>query len=275
LDKRGQKKKGENMNELQIIEYSNQRVLTTQQLAEVYETSETNIKTNFNRNKERFVAGKHYYVLKGDDLKEFKRMVTNSNDPSIKFASILYLWTEKGADRHCKILDTDKAWEQFDNLEDTYFKVKEMFDIPKSLPEALRKLADEVELTAKLQLENKIKDQQIGELQPKADYCDLILKSKSLCTINAIAKDYGMSAVTMNKKLHELGVQYKQGGIWLLYHKYQSKGYTQSETIEFNHTDGRPDTRMHTKWTQKGRLFLYELLKAHDILPMIERDENG
>ena len=79
----------------------------------------------------------------------------------------------------------------------------------------------------------------------------------------------------MNKKLHELGVQYKQGGIWLLYHKYQSKGYTQSETIEFNHTDGRPDTRMHTKWTQKGRLFLYELLKAHDILPMIERDENG
>ena len=263
------------MNELQIIEYSNQRVLTTQQLAEVYETSETNIKTNFNRNKERFVAGKHYYVLKGDDLKEFKRMVTNSNDPSIKFASILYLWTEKGADRHCKILDTDKAWEQFDNLEDTYFKVKEMFDIPKSLPEALRKLADEVELTAKLQLENKIKDQQIGELQPKADYCNLILKSKSLCTINAIAKDYGMSAVTMNKKLHELGVQYKQGGIWLLYHKYQSKGYTQSETIEFNHTDGRPDTRMHTKWTQKGRLFLYELLKAHDILPMIEREENG
>ena len=130
------------MNELQIIEYSNQRVLTTQQLAEVYETSETNIKTNFNRNKERFVAGKHYYVLKGDDLKEFKRMVTNSNDPSIKFASILYLWTEKGADRHCKILDTDKAWEQFDNLEDTYFKVKEMFDIPKSLPEALRKMCE-------------------------------------------------------------------------------------------------------------------------------------
>ncbi|WP_317286405.1 ORF6N domain-containing protein, partial [Absiella sp. AM27-20] len=68
LDKRGQtQQKGENMNELQIIEYSNQRVLTTQQLAEVYETSETNIKTNFNRNKERFVAGKHYYVLKGDD----------------------------------------------------------------------------------------------------------------------------------------------------------------------------------------------------------------
>lgn len=259
------------MEELQIIEYSNQRVLTTQQLAEVYETSVDNIKKNFQRNKERFIEGKHYYLLKGEDLKDFKNLVTNS--PLVdKRAPQLYLWTEKGADRHCKILDTDKAWEQFDNLEDTYFKVKEMFEMPKSLPDALRKLADEVELTAKLQLENKIKDQQIRELKSKSDYCDLILKSKSLCTINAIAKDYGMSAVTMNKKLHELGVQYKQGSIWLLYHKYQSKGYTQSETIEFNHTDGRPDTRMHTKWTQKGRLFLYELLKAHDILPMIERD---
>lgn len=263
------------MNELQIIEYSNQRVLTTQQLAEVYETDVNNIQKNFANNKERFVEGKHYHLLKGDELKDFKKRLPNDIQQPLKFVPQLILWTEKGADRHCKILDTDKAWEQFDNLEDTYFKVKEMFDIPKSLPEALRKLADEVELTAKLQLENKIKDQQIGELQPKADYCDLILKSKSLCTINAIAKDYGMSAVTMNKKLHELGVQYKQGGIWLLYHKYQSKGYTQSETIEFNHTDGRPDTRMHTKWTQKGRLFLYELLKAHDILPMIERDKNG
>ena len=91
-------------------------------------------------------------------MKAFKNRV---NDIYLvgKNANQLILWTEKGADRHCKILDTDKAWEQFDNLEDTYFKVKEMFDIPKSLPEALRKLADEVELTAKLQLENKIKDQ--------------------------------------------------------------------------------------------------------------------
>lgn len=252
------------------VTYSNERVLTTQQLAQVYETSVDNIKMNFNRNKNRFIEGKHYHMLKGDELREFKSKVTNSYSVP-KNVNALILWTEKGADRHCKILDTDKAWEQFDNLEETYFRVKEQLTLPKSLPEALRAYADQIEKNEKLQLDNKIKDQQIGELKPKADYCDLILKSKALSTINAIANDYGMSAIAMNRKLHELGVQYKEGNIWLLYRKYQDKGYTQSQTIDITHSDGTPDTTMHTKWTQKGRLFLYELLKANDILPMIER----
>ena len=107
-----------------VVEFSNERVLTTQQLAEVYETDVKNIQTNFNRNKDRFIEGKHYYILQGEELKNFKiSLPTESRQPS-KFAPQLILWTEKGADRHCKILDTDKAWEQFDNLEDTYFRVK-------------------------------------------------------------------------------------------------------------------------------------------------------
>ena len=114
------------MNGLKIIEHEGIRVLTTKQLAEVYETTETNIKTNFNRNKERFIEGRDYYCLKGNALKEFKNRVTDSNDPSIKYASVLYLWTERGANRHSKILDTDKAWQQFDVLEETYFKVRSM-----------------------------------------------------------------------------------------------------------------------------------------------------
>ena len=110
---------------LQIIEHEGIRVLTTQQLAEVYETSETNIKTNFNRNKERFIEGRDYYLLKGNVLKEFKNCVTISNavDPR---TPQLYLWTERGANRHSKILDTDMAWKQFDILEETYFKVKKL-----------------------------------------------------------------------------------------------------------------------------------------------------
>lgn len=142
-----------NTKDLLVIEYSNQRVLTTQQLAEVYETSTDNIKKNFQRNKDRFLEGRHYYLLKGDDLKVFKNQVTQS--PLVnKHATQLYLWTEKGADRHCKILDTNKAWEQFDNLEDTYFRVKESFSLPHTFAQALRAYADQVEQNEKLQLQN-------------------------------------------------------------------------------------------------------------------------
>lgn len=116
-------------------------------------------------------------------------------------------------------------------------------------------------------------DQQIKELKPKADYTDSILKSKSLVTITQIAKDYWMSGNRMNDILHDLGIQYKLARQWLLYAKYQSKGYTHSETVNITHTDGRQDVRMNTKWTQKGRLFLYEVLKNAGIFPLIERKE--
>ena len=116
-----------------------------------------------------------------------------------------------------------------------------------------------------------IQNQQISELKPKADYTDTILNSKSLMTITQIAKDYGMSGKQMNKILNQLGVQYKQNGQWLLYSKYQSKSYTSSETISFKHKDGKVETKLDTKWTQKGRLFLYDLLKQNEILPTIEQ----
>lgn len=115
------------------------------------------------------------------------------------------------------------------------------------------------------------KEQQIAELKPKADYTDRILQSKSLVNANQIAKDYGMSAQAFNKLLHKLGVQYMQGGQWLLYSKYHKKGYTSSETFEFERSNGTQDVNMRTKWTQKGRLFLYELLKKEEVLPLIEQ----
>lgn len=120
--------------------------------------------------------------------------------------------------------------------------------------------------------EIEIKNQIISELKPRADYTDLVLKSKSLVTINQIAQDYGMSAYAFNKALYKLGIQYKQSGQWLLYQQYRGKGYVQSETIYFKHSDGRPDVNMITKWTTKGRLFLYNILKENGILPTIEKD---
>ena len=119
--------------------------------------------------------------------------------------------------------------------------------------------------------ENAMQKQIIGELQPKANYVDRILQNRGLVTITQIAKDYGMSGYKLNKILHELGVQYKQGTQWLLYSKYHDKGYTHSYTVDIIRTDGREDVVMETKWTQKGRLFLYELLKSKDIYPTIEK----
>lgn len=113
----------------------------------------------------------------------------------------------------------------------------------------------------------------IGELKPKADYTDHILQNNGLVTITQIAKDYGMSGKAMNEKLHEFGIIYKLGGQWLLYSKYQAKGYTHSETVNITHSDGRSDVVMNTKWTQKGRLFLYQELKKHGILPVIEQNQ--
>lgn len=123
-----------------------------------------------------------------------------------------------------------------------------------------------------LTLQLSMKDQVIKELKPKADYTDTILKNKGLVTITQIAKDYGMSGTAMNETLHDLGVQYKQSGQWLLYTKYQDKGYTHSATINIIRKDGRPDITMNTKWTQKGRLFIYDLLKQQSILPLIEQE---
>lgn len=123
----------------------------------------------------------------------------------------------------------------------------------------------------KLKFESKKKDQIIGELKPKADYVDKILQNKSLIKVSSIAKDYGMSAYQMNRLLHELKIQYKQGDQWLLYANIQDKGYTSSETHVYPKKDGTTDVRLLTKWTQKGRIFLYEELKRNGYLPTIER----
>ena len=138
-----------------------------------------------------------------------------------------------------------------------------------------RAWADEMERNKKTieakSLQIAMQEQQIAELKPKADYTDEILKSTGTVNISQIANDYGMSAQSLNAFLAEHGVQYKQNGQWLLYSKYQSCGYTKSQTIPITLSDGRPDSRMHTQWTAKGRLFINDLLKRNGILPLMER----
>ncbi|MBQ9694858.1 MAG: phage antirepressor KilAC domain-containing protein [Oscillospiraceae bacterium] len=120
-----------------------------------------------------------------------------------------------------------------------------------------------------------VQSQQIAELQPKASYYDVVLNCKDLMSIGKIAKDFGKSAVWLNRWLHEKGIQYKQGGIWLLYQKYAEKGYTSTKTQSYNGSDGTVHSKVHTYWTQKGRLFLYDLLKENGFLPVIEQEKSA
>lgn len=150
------------------------------------------------------------------------------------------------------------------------YAIDDLLNNPDMAIAALQKLKEERQLRLQAQEEVAQKNQIIQELQPKATYYDLVLQNKSLVAISVIAKDYGMSAKKMNKILHELKIQFKQGNTWLLYQKYAGKGYTQSKT----HTIDADYSKMHTYWTQKGRLFLYDLLKnKKGILPLIEQKD--
>lgn len=148
------------------------------------------------------------------------------------------------------------------------YAVDELLDNPDAMIAVLQALKEEREKRKSLELTAAVQKQQIAELQPKACYYDLILQNKNTVPVTQIAKDYGMSGRKFNQLLHELGVQYKLRKTWLLYQEYAECGYTQSRTYVVD-----ADTSvMHTYWTQKGRLFLYELLKEHGILPLIERE---
>lgn len=154
------------------------------------------------------------------------------------------------------------------------YAMDELIENPDLAIKALTALKEEREKTKKLTETVAVQNQQISELKPKASYYDVVLNCKDLVSVTEIAKDYGKSARWLNEKLHELGIQFKQGSkIWLLYQKYADKGYTSTKTQTFNENDGNVHTRVHTYWTQKGRLFIYDLLKEQGILPLIENNQ--
>ena len=137
---------------------------------------------------------------------------------------------------------------------------------------AFTALKEERERRMALEEVAAIQKQQIAEMQPKATYYDVVLKCKDAVNISVIAKDYGWSAQKMNEYLHQKGVQYKQSDIWLLYQKHAGCGYTKTNTHIYKDGCGSEHTKVHTKWTQKGRLFIYSLLKADGIFPQIEME---
>lgn len=212
-------------------------------------------------------------------LKQFSVLTKLVNSDGKQYET--YIYNEKGIYEIIRKSQQPKADEFYDFVYDLLEKLRKGGlkvvqtepKLPSNYKEALIALLEKEEEREQLELANKQKDQIIGEMKPKADYTDRILNSKGLMTITQIAKDYGMSGQAMNNKLHDLGVQYNQGGQWLLYSKYHDKGFTHSQTIDITRSNGSPDTKLNTKWTQKGRLFLYNLLKSKGIVPVIERND--
>lgn len=149
---------------------------------------------------------------------------------------------------------------------------------PEKVEEALLNPDTIIQLATQLKEERTgrlIAEQKIAEYEPKISYLDSILSSTDSVTISQIAADYGMSPQQMNKLLHKLGIQKKVGNQWLLCKKHMNQGYTKSHTTEIPKADGGTKIVMNTKWTQKGRLFIYELLKKEGYYPQMDLEEIG
>lgn len=158
-----------------------------------------------------------------------------------------------------------------------FIKIEEAWNSPEAvMARALQFANNQLSLVKKQNLELletvAVQNQQIAEMKPKASYYDVVLNCKDLISTSVIAKDYGKSAIWMNRYLHDKGVQFKQGDIWLLYQKYAEKGYTSTKTHSYSGCDGVMHTKVHTYWTQKGRLFIYELMTGDGFYPLIEQE---
>lgn len=192
-------------------------------------------------------SGLYAVILRSDkpQAKPFRRWVTNEVLPSIR--------------KHGAYM-TDQTLER-------------ALTSPDFLIELATQLKAEQAQRKQLETTVAVQNQQIAELQPKASYYDVVLNCKDLISIGKIAKDYGWSAQKLNEYLHKHGVQYKQGKTWLLYQKYAGMGYTSTKTHTYHGDDGMEHAaEPHTYWTQKGRLFIYDLLKSDGIYPLIERE---
>ena len=183
-------------------------------------------------------------MLNGNETKDFAL--------SIEFAKKIYAWQKKHL-----LMDSgvyyDLIGASADGVQNPVSNLSKI-DLAQMVIESERE-------KERLQIQNQLQSEELQKQAPKVAYYEEVLQSQSTYNTNQIAKELGTSAITLNKKLRDLGVQYKQGGTWLLYHKYQNKGYTKTQTYPFVDSNGNTQTSMQTVWTEEGRLFIHKILK--------------
>ena len=195
---------------------------------------------------------------------------------SLNKEECLYIATKFNDEARAKLI---KRWKE---LEEQHQKPS----VPQNYLEALKSLVKAEEEKQQLALENKKQQEQIvtiskanmelgnkiTEMLPKVSYYDKILQSNATMTVTQIAQDYGMTAMRLNKELESMRIQHKVRGQWILFAQFLEGGYVHSRAVEIVRSDGRHDVKYNTEWTTKGRIFLYESLKAKGILPLIEQE---
>ncbi|WHG39403.1 phage antirepressor KilAC domain-containing protein (plasmid) [Escherichia coli] len=255
--------------EIPVLEWQGVRVVTTETLAKGYGTETNNIKVNYTRNADRFEEGKHYFLLTGSKLRELKDKVTQSNLVAPR-AKHLTLWTERGAARHAKMLETDQAWAFFEKLEDSYFRQKEQqpIAIPQTLPEALRLAAELAEQKQLLEQKAQQLNQQLVAAAPKVEFADRVSVAKGIL-IGNFAKVVGLKQNALFAWLRENGILIASGGRKNVpFQQYINAGYFTVKEVVLDDEDGY-QIRLTPQLTGKGQQWLTrKLLDAGVLKPV-------
>ena len=242
--------------------------MTSLEIAEVTGRNHKDVMRSIREMEEAWVKvnGRKFALVEYKDAKGEMRPCYSLNK-----TECLYIATKFNDEARAKLV---LRWEELETKE------RNQYQVPQSFAEALMLAAKQQEQIEEQQRQLEANSKEIvelngaiAEMEPKVTYVDMILASKETVTTTQIAQDYGQSAKAFNVLLRNFGVQHKVGGQWVLYAKHLPFGYVQSDTFPIVHKNGMNGTVMHTKWTQKGRLFLYEELKKHNIMPLIEQNK--
>ncbi|AWY06883.1 MAG: regulatory protein [Caudoviricetes sp.] len=261
------KKGGNRMNELKVFNFNQVDVVDSREVAKLVEKRHNDLLRDIRgyieimeKSGERKIAHSDFFIKSSYKSEQNKEMPC-------------YLLTKKGCDMVANKMTGEKGVLFTAAYVTAFEKMREKmaFEVPKDYPSALRALADAEEKRLALVAENESQRQAIADFQPIKQYVDTILSSTRTMTTTQIAADYDMTARQLNQILHDEGIQHKVNGQWILYKKHMGKGYTKSKTISITRSDGRPDTVLHTEWTQKGRMLIHEILTRRGILAAMDK----
>ena len=252
-----------NNKQLETKEYKGRRVVTSWDIAKVHGREVKKINQQFERNKDKLVKEKDYFLMSREEfsgsLKVTQKFIPNN-------VKEIPLFTESGYLMLNKTFNDDLSWEIQRQLIDNYFKTKAL-KVQTTMKEALQIAID-------LENENRELHAKIKHDEPKLDYLSDVLESEGTLLATQIAADYGLSAIDLNRKLHEEGLIRRVGSQWVLYKKHMNKDYADSETtLYFDRKTGEEKLKVETKWTEKGRLKIHEILAGLGIEAKVVRSE--